>query len=85
MKISITPKNITTEFNIDLIAVKYEASLMDVFNDEADLRLAEKDWRDGYCICNHPYYQAIKVAKNFALRDLPPSIRAEIRIRHEYE
>ncbi len=85
MKISITPKNITTEFNIDLIAVKYEASLMDVFNDEADLRLAEKDWRAGYYIASHPYYQAIKDAKNFALRDLPPSIRNEIRIRHEYE
>ncbi len=41
--------------------------------------------KDGYCIANHPYYQAIKDAKNFALRDLPPSIRAEIRIRHEYE
>lgn len=84
MKISITPKNITTDFNIDLIAVKYEASLMDVFNDEADLRLAEKDWRDGYCIANHPYYQAIKDAKNFALRDVSPCTRQMMRITHEY-
>lgn len=85
MRISITPKNITTDFNIDLIAVKYETYLMDVFENEANLKAAEKDWRAGYCIASHPFYRARKDALAFALRDVSPCTRQLMRITHEYQ
>lgn len=85
MKIRVSPPNLTTEFNANLIAVKYETYLMDVFENEANLKAAEKDWRDGYCVCSHPFYQARKDALAFALKDVSPCTRQLLKITHAYE